>query len=293
MIMNTFLFQLLDAILSFIEDIYPILQSTMGCLIALLFFKIAEDSAEKNVSIISTIWNPKLYYLSLIYKYGKGMHLRGTKDEEIQQELIQKYKAKTLPFMEYPITKKKNIEAVEFVGQILEDKELLFAYVLTPSFGKEAYKKLIEDYNDDAKIREAKNLISKYLIENTPDKVDECFQWLPKLFYLPFVANETGCIQKQENMASVYYYLTDYSKNGKTEGNNQGTKIYFNSELKTRSYIILLEKLQIIFPMMVFSNSTSFADKKSLVLERKTERCRKMLAFIESEEMQIRKRKKS
>lgn len=274
-------------VLASMEEWIHFLSIILAFILGALILMYLDDRQKRGVGLLLTIGRPKLYYLSFIYMIGRELQLQGKKDTEIQKELLRRYKDKALPFLWYKNDKDK--ESIEFVGKVLGDKDILFKYIVTPLFGLKAYQKLLAEFNEEKGIREAKSAIEVALIDNTPDKVEECFQWLPKLFYLPYIAQEDGDVEKQENTAAIYYYLNE-TKDDKPEADSIKDKLAVNpyfKDLRIRGYIDLLIKMKTVYPDMVFSNSPSFTGYKSTV-ERKLKRREKIYEFIAAEEKQIR-----
>lgn len=276
-----------EEILSFIEKCTHFLSIILAFILAALLLMYLDDRQKKGVGMFHTIRRPKLYYLTFIHMIGQELRLQGKKDTEIQEELLKRYKDNALPFLWYKDAKRK--DDIEFVGKILEDKDALFKYVVTPIFGLKSYQKLLTEFNEEKRIREAKRAIEAALIDNTPDKVEECFQWLPKLFYLPYIAQEDGDVKRQENTAAIYYYLNKPKDDKQEAGSMKDTEVqpYFK-DLKIRGYLELLKKMKTVYLDMDFSESlSSFSGSKSTV-ERKIKRREKIYEFIAAEEQRIR-----
>ena len=112
------------------------------CFLAIFVYELIKDHADRHISFFQFMTNADCYYLSFIYKECRDLRLKGMSIPEIQAAILKKFDERSFGFLFYPITKKKNLEAVSLARASVEDLTLFEKYVCTPEFGKSSVKEL-------------------------------------------------------------------------------------------------------------------------------------------------------
>ena len=107
--------------MEFIVELTSFLRVVLACFIAIFAYEIIKYSVDCNASFIRMLFNPRLYFLSFIYKESRNLTLNGKSPKEIQEIILEKFRTKTLPFLLYPQVKQKNIDAIHFAIIVLPD----------------------------------------------------------------------------------------------------------------------------------------------------------------------------
>lgn len=253
----------MSSIIETINGLTLFLSNVGACLIAILVFEVIRDAANKNVSIFTTHKNTRLYCLSFIYDIARNMKLEGKSDGEIQKELQRRYNAKALPFMMSSQLSPKMIDAINFVWIVLNDSNLLFSYVATPTFGKSSYKELLSKINSKEEDRNAEFALKNILIDSSNENVQRCKKWLPALCTRPFVEDLSECGERDKggrNEALLYLLL----KPG--EGEVEDSSVFvFKANTSQRGFVDCMLKLKECYPSMEVVKLTAFSRQYNIV----------------------------
>jgi len=235
----------------------------VACLFAILIFEAIKNAINKNVSIFSTYKNTKLYCLSFVYEIARNLKLEGKSDIEIQNELQRRYKAKALPFMISLQPSKTMLEAIDFVGIVINDTHLLFTYVATPAFGKNTYKILLTKVNLKEEERDAEFAMKSILIDDSEDNVKRCQKWLQCMCTRPFMEEFSDCGEKDKggrNEALLFTFLKP------AEGEDESPDTFvFKKKTSERAFVDCLLKLKKCHPSVEVVKMTAFNRQYNIV----------------------------
>lgn len=126
----------------FLSNLTTFLVHFLECFLAVFAYALIQEHANRHISFFQFMFNPDCYYLSFIYLECRDLRLRGLSVPEIQTTILKKFDDRSFGFLFYPITKKRNLEAVSLARASVENLNLFETYVCTPNFGKAAVKEL-------------------------------------------------------------------------------------------------------------------------------------------------------
>lgn len=259
------------------EKIELFLIIVVADMFAMLIFMLIKDAVEKNVSIFRTWKNTRLYHLSFVYARAKELRKLGYSDTAICNQLKKEFENNSLPFLLYPprmpkdISKKRKMKkynerledykkAVDFVGQVIANPELLKKYVITPDFGKGTDKELMSKLNTNDIQQAAYDALKKCLSDESEENINDAMKWFPSLFISPYIIPEKLNLKvgKIENSAAVFYALSKSTE-------------FFKKDISLRAYIDCLSKLQAINPTMTIAKSPGDISKYSNKVQSNTQ----------------------
>lgn len=180
-----------------------------SCLLAILVYKIIEDSSSKGASIFTTMKDDRIYLLSFIYKDGRDLRGNGMENLEIQKELKTRYEKKSFPFQMYSPSEKNRIRAQEnldFVYRVICNENMLFNYVLVPEWA-DMFDKLLELYNKSEEQKNVHFMIQSILIDKSDDNVQRWIYVFKNIFRTPYIIYQFDPEAKQAANAACIYDL--------------------------------------------------------------------------------------
>lgn len=238
--------------LDFLNSAYNFLFIVAAVIVGELIMKMIEDAADKHVSFFQTINNPRLYELSFLYPLARDMKLKGMSDDEIIEELKNRFDSKRLSFQQYEPTKDKYREAVEFAGRVIHNKEAMKRFIITSDFGKKSYKKLVKELPEmEARQKEEESRAeseNKAAIKCT-NVIKDC---ISGLFIFPENDSE-GQMHKDKIKNFIAVRLACLKVNLLVDGEYSEL---FNEELSEVQFLNRLKDLQKEFPDMKLPEST-------------------------------------
>lgn len=260
------IFQMMDAVTLFLFMVGAVL-------VGLLIFKIIEDAADKNVNIFQTWKRPRLYELSFIYPLARDMKFQGMSDDEIIEELIYRYDNKRLAIQQFEPKKKKYKEAIEFVGRVLNDSEIMKKYILTSKFGKKSFLELekeMESKEDDDEsnqnsqkqpalsstdeVLQDTSFLGKILKKDSPINRNYALDWLSALFSMP-VTDPSGSKMHKSSIRNFLAVHIAFS-NPKVDDEDNKDYYLFKNGLYEIELLNALDSLKVLHPDMKIPSST-------------------------------------
>lgn len=246
----------MNGIIETINGLTLFLCNVGACLLAILVFEVIRDAVNKNVSIFATYKDTRLHCLSFVYNIARNLKLEGKSDGEIQKELQRRYDAKALPFMMSSQLSSKMEDAINFVGIVLNDANLLFTYVATPTFGKSRYKELLSKVDTKEEDRNAEFALKDILIDSSNENVQRCKKWLPALCTRPFVEDISECGDKDKGGRNEALLFTLFKP---AEGEKEDSSVFvFKANTSERSFVDCMLKLKECYPSMEVVKLTAF-----------------------------------
>lgn len=190
-----------------------LLASFGGCFLAICLFWILNTMNERQISARDFYKNVELSYLSLIFERAKQLRASGMTDDKIVDRIRYEYDNNIFRFLQYPVTKQKYKDALEYVSTMVHDKskiEPLKNYIICPNFGTLTYLEMKKAFADEENMNLAKNALKQLLIDGSMDNVNSVMSWFPELFINPVLdpIHPDKNNSRTHLVSAIYYALT-------------------------------------------------------------------------------------
>ena len=212
-------------------------------LVAIFLWWIVKGSAETNVWFHNRVRSVRFNCMAILYQEARNARLQGVSEDELQAMMKTKYENKSFPFMLNDVSSPKYIDAIAFVGNAINNKEVLLSLSRMLSFGFKEYKGLCKILGEEEKVTAARNAVCSILIDKSKHSVDCAMIWLPKLLTTILVdPDEPRKVGVVENTYTLFYLFKG---------------IYFE-DVTVKEYQNVLEILRKAYPIKVsFSGHSS------------------------------------
>lgn len=230
--------------MTFLIALELFLITAAGCFVAMCAFDIFNTMDYRQISARDYYKNVELSYFSLIFERAKQLRSSGMTDDEIVERIRYEYDNKILRFLQFKVTKKKYLDALKYVDEIVHNSsklEPLKQYVICSDFGKKKYLDMKIALADDVNINLAKNALKKLLIDESMDNVNSVMAWFPELFINPVLnpIHPERDDSKSHLISATYYAISTP---------NDGYEPIFKENVKLELFGEWMKALELISP---------------------------------------------